>query len=92
MGARTHTRRGETECSSRSEAETCAGGLSWHNRPAEGKLIEVFGANGAKRNEAEGLAELFLKLPARDQFVGIEVTIRAGLRSVSSITEFDCTS
>jgi hypothetical protein len=37
VGARTHTRRGETGCSSRSEAETCAGGLSWHNRPGEGE-------------------------------------------------------
>src|ERR1051326_6411914 len=37
VGARTHTRRGETECSSRSEAKTGAGGLSWHNRPGEGE-------------------------------------------------------
>jgi hypothetical protein len=37
VGARTHTRRGETKCSSRSEAETRAGGLSWHNRPGEGE-------------------------------------------------------
>jgi hypothetical protein len=29
---------GETEWSTWSEAESCAGGLSWHNRPVEGKL------------------------------------------------------
>jgi hypothetical protein len=37
VGARTHTRRGGAKRSSRSEAETCADGLSWHNRPAEGE-------------------------------------------------------
>src|SRR5215216_5962084 len=37
VGARTHTRRGETEWSTRSEAESCASGLSWHNRPGEGE-------------------------------------------------------
>src|SRR5215510_12317978 len=44
VGARTHTRRGETECSSRSEAETCAGGLSWHNRPGEGETKSIVSA------------------------------------------------
>jgi hypothetical protein len=33
VGARTHTRRGGAKRSSRREAETCADGLSWHNRP-----------------------------------------------------------
>ena len=37
VGARTHTRRGGTEWSTRREAESCAGGLSWHNRPGEGE-------------------------------------------------------
>src|SRR5688572_22587136 len=41
VGARTHTRRGETEWSTRSEAESCAGGLSWHNRPKEGETKSV---------------------------------------------------
>jgi hypothetical protein len=29
------------EWSTRSEAESCASGLSWHNRPAEGKLNQM---------------------------------------------------
>jgi hypothetical protein len=37
VGARTHTRRGERSGALRGFAESCAGGLSWHNRPVEGK-------------------------------------------------------
>ena len=38
-----------------SEAESCADGLSWHNHPAEGKLIECLGRNGTKWNESRVL-------------------------------------
>ena len=41
VGARTHTRRGGAKRSTRSEAESCAGGLSWHNRPYEGELNQL---------------------------------------------------
>src|SRR5690349_24001535 len=39
--SRTHTRRGGAKRSTRSEAESCAGGLSWHNRPYEGELNQL---------------------------------------------------
>ena len=41
VGARTHTRRGETKWSTRRDAESCADGLSWHNRPYEGELNQL---------------------------------------------------
>ena len=52
VGARTHTRRGGAKRSTRSEAESCAGGLSWHNRPCEGELNQLSRLNEAKRNES----------------------------------------
>ena len=51
VGARTHTRRGGAKRSTRSEAESCAGGLSWHNRRYEGELNQSSRLNEAKRNE-----------------------------------------
>ena len=50
VGARTHTRRGETERSTQNVVESCASGLSWHNRPAQGETKLDFSA-GMERTE-----------------------------------------
>ena len=56
VGARTHTRRGEAQRSTRSEAESCADGLSWHNDPAEGNYVKKhLGRNGTKWNGGRNL-------------------------------------
>src|SRR5262245_23876425 len=65
VGARTHTRRGETECSSRSEAETCAGGLSWHNRLGEGKLKLNVSAGMERSEKKAGLVDIGVCVSAR---------------------------
>jgi len=44
VGARRTPEGAERQRSSRSEAETCADGLSWHNRPDEGELNKSFSA------------------------------------------------
>jgi len=72
VGARPHTRRGGAKRSTRSEAESCAGGLSWHNRPYEGELNKnCLGLNGAKRNESR----------VRMKLVRDEVRFRSAYRS-----------
>ena len=53
VGARTHTPRGGAKRSTRSEAESCAGGLSWHNRPDEGELNQFASADVSSRSGCE---------------------------------------
>jgi hypothetical protein len=56
VGARTDTRRGEAQRSTRSEAESCADGLSWHNDPAEGELYIKSISAGMERSGMEAAA------------------------------------
>jgi hypothetical protein len=59
VGARTHTRRAKRQRSNRSEAESCADGLSWHNDPAEGELYKKhLGGMERRGMEAESLLRL----------------------------------
>jgi len=44
-------------------AESCAGGLSWHNRPGEGEnLDQELGRNGAKRNDGRVIIDRIYRI------------------------------
>src|ERR1051326_6654280 len=60
VGARTDTRRGEAQRSTRSEAESCADGLSWHNDPAEGELYIKKNAREERKKGGKGAPQPYL--------------------------------